>query len=126
MRYFFNTFLFISAFAHIKVLFAVESLSSDDLRNAITPGWAQGIITTAEGELAPLDSVLDFVRDSIFALLAVAAIAMFLFIWGRLLMARGNTEEFKKALNSFIYAAIGIFVVAAAWWIVRLIAGINL
>jgi hypothetical protein len=41
-------------------------------------------------------------------------------------MARGNPEEFKKALSSFVYAAIGIFVVAAAWAIVKLVAGINI
>lgn len=38
--------------------------------------------------------------------MAVIAIGMFLFIGGRLIMARGNPEEFKKAIKSFIYAAI--------------------
>jgi hypothetical protein len=66
------------------------------------------------------------VRDGIFALMAVLAIGMFLFIGGRLIMARWNPEQFKKAMMSFVYAAIGIFVVAAAWAIVRLIAGINI
>lgn len=126
MRVLYKYLFFLCSFCYIRIIFAADALSRDELRNAITPGGAGGIITTTEGELAPLDSVLDFIRDSIFALLAVLAIGMFLFIWGRLIMARGNAEEFKKALNSFIYAAIGIFVVAAAWWIVRLIAGINL
>jgi len=41
-------------------------------------------------------------------------------------MARGNPEEFKKALMSFMYAVIGIFIVAFSWAAVRLIAGLNL
>jgi hypothetical protein len=41
-------------------------------------------------------------------------------------VARGNPEEFKKALMSFVYAAVGLFVVAFAWALVRLVAGINL
>lgn len=73
-----------------------------------------------------LDYVLGFSRDVIFALLALIAIGMFLFIGARLVMARGNPEEFKKAMLSFVYAAIGIFVVAFAWAIVRLVAGIDL
>lgn len=40
-------------------------------------------------------------------------------------MARGNPEELKKALTSFIYAAIGIFTVALAWALVRIIAGLD-
>ncbi len=73
-----------------------------------------------------LDYLLSFLRDSAFALMALIAIGMFLFIGGRLLMARGNPEEFKKAMMGFVYAAVGIFVVAAAWAIVKLVAGIDI
>jgi len=38
--------------------------------------------------------------------MALLAIGMFLFIGGRLVVARWNPEEFKKALQSFIYAAV--------------------
>lgn len=72
-----------------------------------------------------LDSTLVWVRDSIFALMAVIAIGVFLFIGGKLVIARGNPEEFQKALMMFIYAAIGIFIVAFSWAAVRLVVGIN-
>ena len=73
-----------------------------------------------------LDFVLEFTRDTVFALLALIAIGMFLYIWGRLVVARWNPEEFKKAMLSFVYAAVGIVVVAFAWAIVKLVAGIDL
>lgn len=108
-----------------NMLFAV--LEGDDLKNAIIPNPSTVTVdsTTLDGE-GFLDYVLDFTRDSIFGLMAVIAIGMFLFIGGRLIAARWNPEEFKKAMLSFVYAAIGIFVVAAAWAIVRLVAGIDI
>jgi hypothetical protein len=51
---------------------------------------------------------------------------MFIFIWGKLIIARWNPEEFKKALVSFVYAIVGIFVVSIAWAVVRLITGIEI
>jgi|GEM_PF-1343934 len=53
-----------------------------------------------------IDTLLAFVRDSIFSLLALLAIGMFIFIGARLFMARGNQEEFKKAMNMFLYTII--------------------
>jgi len=44
----------------------------------------------------------------------------------KLITARGNPEEFKKALNTFIYAVVGIFIVSFAFAAVRLVAGLNL
>ena len=72
-----------------------------------------------------LDNILLWIKDSVFALMALIAIAVFLRIGGRLIVARGNPEEFKKALMQFLYAVIGIFIVAFAWAAVRLIAGLT-
>ena len=129
MKYFYH--LSIACITQIFTLIAsakepIEIMGNDDLRNAIIPNNANQVLTSSETGEWLLDALLDFARDGIFALMAVVAIGMFLFIGWKLLMARGNAEEFKKALMSFIYTAIGIFVVAAAWAIVKLIAGINL
>lgn len=72
-----------------------------------------------------LDAVLLYIKDSIFALMALIAIAVFLYIGWRLILARWNPEEHKKAWMTFIYAVVGIFIVAFAWAAVRLIAGLN-
>lgn len=125
MKYIF--FILFSYSVSFLQSFAVDSeMSQDDLRNAIIPNSGRAVLTSAESGENLLDYLLSFARDSMFALMAVIAIGMFLFIGGRLVVARGNPEEFKKALQSFIYAAVGIFVVAFAWAIVRLIAGLQI
>ena len=58
--------------------------------------------------------------------MAVIAIGMFLFIGGRLVVARWNPEEMSKAIKSFIYAAVWIFLVAFAWALVKIIAGLQI
>lgn len=98
------------------------ALSKEDI---IPTTSGQIISSTAEGT-SLLDYMLAYARDTIFALLALIAIGMFLYIGGRLVVARGNPEEFSKALKSFVYAGVGIFVVVFAWAAVRFIAGINL
>jgi len=109
----------------VQITFA--SLEWEDLKNAILPNPSS--VTVNWNGLSWqgfMDYIFSFARDSIFALMAVVAIGMFLFIWGRLVVARWNPEEFKKAMMSFVYAAIGIFVVAFAWAIVKLVAWIDI
>jgi len=113
----------------LKSSIAAELLWEDELREAIIPNSANGVLTAGTAEESGtsfVDAVLLFARDTIFALMAVIAIWMFLFIGARLVIARWNPEEFKKAMLSFVYAAIGIFIVAAAWVMVRLIAGLDI
>ncbi len=98
----------------------VSAFSKDD----IIPTENTAINATEDGT-GLLDAVLLYIKDSIFALMALIAIGVFLYIWGKLVVARGNPEEFKKALMSFLYAVIGIFIVAFAWAAVRLVAGLN-
>jgi hypothetical protein len=40
-------------------------------------------------------------------------------------VARGNPEEFKKALIHFVYAVVWIFIVSVAWAVVKLVAWLN-
>lgn len=126
MKYCFYIFL---AYMSTAFSYASDPLSQDDLKTAIIPNSSNNVLsagTSSETGESFLDALFMFARDSIFWLLAVIAIGMFLFIWWRLVIARWNPEEFKKALKSFIYAAIGIFVVAAAWAMVRLIAWLDI
>jgi len=126
MKHLVYTFVALLLGHFYSITHALDPRSTDELKNQITPAGSSDVITSWETEERLLDSLLEFVKDSIFRLMALLAIGMFIYIGWRLLMARGNAEEFKKALNSFIYAAIGIFVVAAAWAIVRFVAGINI
>jgi hypothetical protein len=110
-----------------SLLYFLSYLSSfAALKDDIIPNSGRAVLTSSESWEGLLDYVLGFLRDSIFALMAVIAIGMFLFIGWRLAIARWNPEEFKKALKSFIYAWVGIFIVAFAWAIVRLVAGLQI
>lgn len=128
MKYFYHISIafFTQIFTLIASSHAIDAKTEEELKWAIIPNNGNQVLTSSESGEGLLDALLNFVRDGIFALMAVLAIGMFLFIGGRLIMARWNPEQFKKAMLSFVYAAIGIFVVAAAWAIVRLIAGINI
>lgn len=99
----------------------VQGFSKDD----IIPSQNPTVLNATEDGTGLLDAVLLFFKDSLFALMALIAIAVFLYIWGKLIVARWNPEEFKKALMSFLYAVIGIFIVAFAWAAVKLVAGLN-
>lgn len=103
--------------------FFVASAAFDE-NDIIPTSWTA--LNSGETGTDLLDAILIWIKDSLFALMAVIAIGVFLFIWGKLVIARGNPEEFQKALKMFIYAAVWIFIVAFAWAAVRLVAGINL
>ncbi len=111
----------------VPTLFA--ELSGDEIKNQMIPSTANDVLsawTASESWQGYLDAILAFVRDSIFALMALVAVGMFLFIGARLALARWNAEEFKKAMMSFVYAAVGLFVVALSYALVRFISGVSI
>jgi NADH:ubiquinone oxidoreductase subunit 6 (subunit J) len=59
-------------------------------------------------------------------LVGIFAVWVFIFIGFKIVMARWNPEEFKKAWVHFIYAIIWIFFIFAAWWLVKLISSLSL
>lgn len=98
-----------------------------DLRDDMMPWWnGIGGIMEEESWMWMIDTLLEFTRDSIFSLLALIAIGMFIFIGSKLIVARGNQEEFKKAMMMFLYTIIGLFIVGASFVAVRLIASLSL
>ena len=112
--------LLLGYFVTVQSLFA-------DLETDILPSWTtDGVLSGIGTDENILDAVLWYVRDSIFGLLALIAIGVFLYIGFKLISARGNPEEFKKGLNTLIYAVIGIFIVSFAWAAVKLVAGLNI
>lgn len=98
---------------------------AESLQNQIAPNTKSAIVSDSS-EKAPLDSIFTFAKDTIFWILWVIAIWAFLFIWIRLVIARWNPEEFKKATQQLIYAVVWLFVVAIAWAAVRLVAWLNI
>lgn len=109
---------------------AVSFVFSND-KSAIYKGLtnidAEGdIIASDEDKLDLLDRVFKFIKDSIADLTMFIVIAVFLYLGIKLVMAKWNPEELKKVMIHFVYVVIGIFLISAAWALVRLIAGITL
>ncbi len=116
-------YMIVWAFSIMQV--SANDLTQEQLKTALIPddGWA---VTSVWDWESLLDGVFAFMRDGIFGLLFILALCVFLYIAFRLIIARGNPEEFKKALNSFVYAALGLFIIAFAWAMVRLVAGLSI
>ena len=75
--------------------------------------------------LSLVSNLLLFVKNSIFRLLPLVVIWVLIYLWWRLVMARWKPDEFKKVLNNSIYVIIWIFLVSAAWAIVKIISWLT-
>jgi len=100
----------------------------DDFKNDIIP-WGSSITwnvdTNVEWGFDLINSIFAFVKDSIFWLLAVIAIWLFIYIGWKLVKADWNPEEMKKAFMNLVHIIIGLFIVAAAFAIVKIVSGLN-
>ncbi len=72
------------------------------------------------------NSVLEFISESIFWLLWLISIGLFLYVWFKMLKAEWNPEEMKKAFQTLIHIIVGLFIVAFAWWFIKIIASLNI
>ncbi|MDP2090008.1 MAG: hypothetical protein Q8K30_00290 [Candidatus Gracilibacteria bacterium] len=105
---------------------ATREVGNGTIRDVLL-GITDNDVLPSDGDgLSMLDNIFIWIKDSLTGLIVLIAVGAFLFIGIRLAMARGNPEEFKKAINQLIYAIVGIFIVAFAWAAVTLVAGLNL
>jgi len=95
----------------------------------------KALLDTTKGNIAEWKSddwleatseIIVWVKDSLTSIIVIIAIWVFLFIWIKLAFARGNPEEFKKAMMQFVYAVVWVFVVSIAWAVVKLVSWIHL
>ena len=95
--------------------------------NSIIPKVGKNTILNAYKEdwFNMLDSIFWFIKDKLFWFLMILSIWAFLYVWARLIIARWNPEEFKKAMLHFVYIVIWLFVITAAWALVKLVSWLN-
>ena len=95
--------------------------------NSIIPKVGKNTILKAYKEdwFNMLDSIFWFIKDKLFWFLMILSIWAFLYVWARLIIARWNPEEFKKAMLHFVYIVIWLFVITAAWALVKLVSWLN-
>ena len=107
----------------VSYAFAAPTVSVWDstIKNSLTDVSDVNILEYSEDDwLISLKWIFIAIKDSLQNLTMLLAIWAFLFIWIRLWMARWNPEEFKKWLMHLVYAIIWIFIITAAWAIVKL------
>jgi len=96
-------------------------------KNDIIP-QGESIVSTSSlpGGTWFLDGIADYIKDTIFGILVIIVIGMFLYIGFKLIIARWQAEEFSKAMKSLVYVVVWLFVISIAWTAVRLISSITL
>lgn len=109
-----------------------SAYTANSIQNSIIPTWSDSISAVDSWKLtinwnnSLLNNLINFLKDSMSSLIAIIAIWVFLYIWAKLVIARWNPEEFKKAITSFVYAVVWIFVVSVAWLAVKLVTGLDI
>jgi len=93
----------------------------------ILPTTGEWTITTVwfDKSTGLLDQILAFIKDSIFWILALIAIAMFLYVWFSLIKAQWNPEELKKAFMTLIHIIVGLFIIAISWAVITMVSSIT-
>jgi len=67
--------------------------------------------------------IVVYIKNSIFWLLSVIAIGMFIYTGFRLVKAEWNPEEMSKVWKTLIHVVVWLFIVAASWAIVAMVSG---
>ena len=109
------TFIFLS-FVSVSTIFAdiQTDIIPDDDPIVANVNWEEGIT-----------GILTYIKDTIFVLLMIISVWAFLYVGFKLIIAKWNPEEFKKALMSFVYAIVGIALVSLAYVLVQFISGLQ-
>ena len=102
---------------------ALERLSQDD----IVPRRASTIIDTWQwnGTWIILQ-ILQYLRDSLFTVLAISATLGFIYVWFLFVSSRGKPEWFKKASTHAVYIIIGLALMTLSYAIVNIIVWFTL
>jgi len=119
------TYLLISALLLAVFSFWVNAVWFDP--KDILPTTGEWTITDVKFESSTwlLDQILTFVKDSIFGILALVAIGMFLYVWFSLIKAQWNPEELKKAFMTLIHVIIWLFIIAISWAVIKMVSSIT-
>ncbi len=71
-------------------------------------------------------NVLPSLQNLLFSIMAVVTVGVFVYLGFKLVSARGNEEEFKKAWIALTYAVVGLALIPASYAIIRIVTGFNI
>ncbi|MDD4151014.1 MAG: hypothetical protein PHR68_00135 [Candidatus Gracilibacteria bacterium] len=115
--------LFIFIFtSSVFTVFGASSIREDMIPDTETIAGNTSDIETGTGSLMPI--FLSF-KNIILGLLAIIAVAIFIYLGFKLVKAEGKPDEFKKVMLGFVYAVIGLSIIPLAWAMVKLISSLQ-
>lgn len=115
------------------LFFWIIWVNANSLKESIIPWWET--ITTIwsdtnwsdeDGWMWVISKILNFIKESIFWLLSIIAIWMFIYIGFNLVKAQWNPEEMSKAWKTLIHVIVWLFIVAVSWALVAMFSGIKI
>jgi hypothetical protein len=72
-----------------------------------------------------LDGVIKYFKDSVFGLLYIIVVGIFVYMWAKLVMARWKPDQFKKIWIQLMHIVIWIFIVTWAWAVVKIVSRLS-
>lgn len=69
--------------------------------------------------------ILTEFKTMIFWLLALIAVAVFIYLGYKLVVAQWKPDEFKKAMMGFVYAVVWLAIIPLAWALIKLISSLQ-
>jgi len=73
-----------------------------------------------------IEELFKYTKNTIFEVLALIVIWVFLYIWYKIVISRWNPEEFKKAFMMLIYTVLWMLFIALSWVIIIFISGLKI
>lgn len=83
------------------------------------------IDNNSDAEYFDINDLILYAKKAMFSLFYIVAVWVFIFLWIKLMAARWNAEEFKKALMWFVYAIVWIVLIPLAYVLVSLVSWVN-
>ena len=117
------SFILIWVFINISSSFAVSDVIKNWILNWVH--WEDTVINDVDWKKW-IENLFDYTKNTIFELLALIVIWTFLYIWYKIVISRGNPEEFKKAWMMLIYAILWMLIIALSWVIIVFISGLKI
>jgi len=102
-------------------------VNANDLRESIMPKVNTiSEIWSEKKWLWVISQILNFIKESIFWLLSVISIWMFIYVGFNLVKAQWNPEEMSKAWKTLIHVIVWLFLVAVSWALVAMFSWIKI
>ncbi len=107
-------------------LYSILNIEASPVENELIRLSSNNVLDSESDDgFSLLAYIFWWVKESVTGLIFLIAVGVFLFIWIKLWLARWNPEEFKKAITQLVYAIVWIFIVSAAWAVVKLVSWLN-